>query len=102
MAILLLALLLIPLLSLCKDKNKRFDQFHKKLRDYLFWNGTLKFILAQFSPVIICSGINLYKLDFKKMDGTGVSSIISIVFLFLSAISFLLIYLIIRRYSALN
>ena len=50
---------------------KRFDQIHSKLRDYLLWNGTLKFILAQFSPVIICSGINLYNvrnLFFKDLN----------------------------------
>jgi hypothetical protein len=99
---LLLALLSLPLLSLCKDKNKMVDKIHSKMRDYLLWNGTLKFIIAQFSPIIICCGINLYKLDFQKMDGTGVSSVISIVFIILSAISLIVIFLIIRKYSALK
>jgi len=36
------------------------------------------------------------------MDGTGVSSVISIVFIVLSAISLIVIFLIIRRYSTLN
>jgi hypothetical protein len=41
-------------------------------------------------------------LDFQKMDGTGVSSVISIVFIILSAISLIVIFLIIRKYSALK
>jgi hypothetical protein len=36
------------------------------------------------------------------MDGTGVSSVISIVFIGLSALSLIVIFLIIRKYSSLN
>ena len=75
---------------------------HDKLRNYFIWNGTFKFVLAQFSPIIICSGINICMLNFKKMNGEGISSVLSLVLIAICAVCLVVIYKIVRKYQLLN
>lgn len=40
-----------------------FDKVAKKLESVLIWNGTINFKMQQFTPMIMCSIINLYDVS---------------------------------------
>jgi len=55
----LVLLIFIPLLEAIGVK--RVEPFKKKL----IWNGVIRFIIQQYPPMILCSGINMFALEFK-------------------------------------
>ena len=47
----------------------------------MIWNGTLRFLIQQYAPIIIACGINCNAIQFNSVDGKSFSSGLSIIIL---------------------
>jgi hypothetical protein len=96
---LLLLILLMPLFESLCSSIKIVTLFLKK---HMIWNVTLRFIIQQAPPISIACGINLYLLNFKRLDGKSVSSALSLIFIFSISIAKIFVFVLLRKYQKMK
>ena len=61
----IVALFLMILLILCAKKSQKIKKVKDKASSYLFWNGTIRFLLANYLDFCMFSFINLHYVDWR-------------------------------------
>jgi hypothetical protein len=96
---LLLLILLMPIFESFCSSIKIVTLFLKK---HMIWNVTLRFIIQQAPPISIACGINLYLLNFKRLDGKSVSSVLSLIFICSICIAKIFVFVLLRKYQKMK
>jgi hypothetical protein len=65
----------------------------------MIWNVTLRLIIQQAPPISIACGINLYLLNFDKLDGRSASSVLSLFFIITIFIAKIVVFMLLRKYQ---
>ncbi|TNV86143.1 hypothetical protein FGO68_gene16416 [Halteria grandinella] len=61
---LLTLFLVYPLISMLGKRSTFLEKVEKYLREKLFWESSIRFVIQQFQPLLISALINLYSLQF--------------------------------------
>ena len=88
------------ILEVIKDFSIKLKKLQAYLKETLIWNSTLRFVLQQFSLMLISSVINLYFIDFDS-KANGFCSILCFVIIVLLIFTLFTVYWISRKYEGL-